>query len=416
MRRRIVFHVFAILALLPVYCLEALTGEVVDATTMRPIHGALVTSGSAVVATNDSGVFHFDGTCDRIGVRAYGYLRTYVNVPSSKSATIEVKLTPFSPKALYLSGFGIGSSALREPALRLLQQTDLNSLVIDVKGDRGLIPYRSTVPLAVIAGANRTITIPEINGLVTALHARGIYLIARIVVFKDDPVASAKPDWDVLTASDTIWRDGEGLAWTDPSKQEVWEYNLDIAVEAARNGFDEIQFDYVRFPDAVGLRYSVPNTQENRVRVITQFFEEARKRLAPYNVFLSADIFGYACWNLNDTDIGQKLESIAASVDYICPMLYPSGFQYGIPGYRIPVAHPYEIPRSSLERARERTSLPSIRFRPWLQAFRDYAFDRRLFGPAEIRSQIRAAEDFGSDGWMLWNPHNVYSRDGLTHE
>jgi len=414
MWRRIVFLVFGILALLPFNRLEAVTGEVVDATTMRPIRGAFVTSDSTVVTTNDSGVFHLDGACNRIGVRAYGYLRAEANVPSSKAARIEVKLTPFGPKALYLSAFGIGSSALREPALRLLQQTELNSLVIDVKGDRGLIPYRSAIPLAVIAGANRAITIPDINGLVTALHARGIYLIARIVVFKDDPVASARPDLAVLTAGDAIWRDGEGLAWTDPSKKEVWEYNLDIAVEAARNGFDEIQFDYVRFPDAVGLRYSVPNTQKNRVRVITQFFDEARKRLVPFNVFLSADIFGYACWNLSDTYIGQKLESIAASVDYICPMLYPSGFQYGIPGYRMPVAHPYEIPRLSLERAMERTSLPSIRFRPWLQAFRDYAFDRRLFGPAEIRSQIRAAEDFGSDGWMLWNPHNIYLRDGLN--
>jgi hypothetical protein len=324
-----------------------------------------------------------------------------------------VKLTPFKPKALYLSVFGIGSSALREPALRLLQQTELNSLVIDIKGDRGLIPYRTTVPLAGVARANRILTVPNIKELVASLHARGIYLIARIVVLKDDPVASARPDLAVLTADNSVWHDPEGLAWTDPSKEEAREYSLDLAEEAARNGFDEIQFDYVRFPDAVGLKYSIPNTQENRVRVISQFFREARKRLTPYNVFVAADIFGYVCWNQNDTYIGQHLESIVSLVDYMCPMLYPSGFQYGIPGYRMPVAHPYEIPRLSLERARERTCVRPVRYRPWLQAFRDYAFDHRAFGVAEMRSQIKAAEDFGSDGWMLWNPHNIYSPDAF---
>ena len=141
-----------------------------------------------------------------------------------------------------------------------------------------------------------------------------------------------------------------------------------------------------------------------------------RRRLIPYNVFLSVDIFGYVCWNLDDTGIGQRLEELAPSVDYISPMLYPSAFQYGIPGYANPVENPHEVVYRSLEKARQRTGLPSIRFRPWLQAFHDYAFDRRLFGASEIRAQIDAAERFGSDGWMLWNPHNTYSIVGLKPE
>ena len=148
-------------------------------------------------------------------------------------------------------------------------------------------------------------------------------------------MASARPDLAVKSSGSGIWRDREGLRWADPGKKEVTDYNIDIAVEAARNGFDEIQFDYVRFPDAVGLTFCVPNDEENRVRAISQFFEEARKRLAPYNVFLAADIFGYVCWNPNDTCVGQKLETLAPLVDYIWPMLYPSGFRFGIPGYRI---------------------------------------------------------------------------------
>jgi len=119
--------------------------------------------------------------------------------------------------------------------------------------------------------------------------------------------------------------------------------------------------------------------------------------LAPYNVFVAADIFGYVCWNLNDTDIGQKLEPIASAVDYLAPMLYPSGFQFGIPGYRNPVQNPYEIVYLSLKRAQERTKISPSAF-AWLQAFKDYAFDRRQFNGRELRDQISAADKFGSQG------------------
>ena len=240
--------------------------------------------------------------------------------------------------------------------------------MIDVKGDRGLIPYRSSVPLAARTGANRIITVNNIQKLVADLHARGLYLIARIVVFKDDPLASARPDLAVKTSGKAVWRDREGLQWTDPGQQEVRDYNIDIAVEAARNGFDEIQFDYVRFPDTKGLSFCIPNDETDRVRAISQFFEQARQKLAPYNVFLAADIFGYVAWNPNDTCIGQKLEALAPLVDYLSPMLYPSGFQFGIPGFRIPVAHSKEIVDLTLAKAGQRTGLAPVHFRPWLQA------------------------------------------------
>ncbi len=158
---------------------------------------------------------------------------------------------------------------------------------------------------------------------------------------------------------------------------------------------------------------SIENTEENRVKAISGFLAEAKKRLMPYNVFISADIFGYVSWNMNDTQIGQKLENLIHVIDYFSPMLYPSGFQFGIPGYRIPVANPHEIVYLSLKRSQERTKLEPIRFRPWIQAFRDYAFDRRYFTGKEIREQIDAAEKFGSHGWMLWNPKNQYTSEGL---
>jgi hypothetical protein len=254
------------------------------------------------------------------------------------------------------------------------------------------------------------------RGLLADLKARGLYLIARIVVFKDDLLAKARPDLAVKTSDGSLFKDREGLHWVDASRREVWDYNLSIAEEAATLGFDEIQFDYVRFPDRRGVTFSMPNTETNRVAAISGFIAAARERLIPYNVFLGVDLFGYVAWNQNDTDIGQTLASMAPNVDYISLMLYPSGFQFGIPGYRNPVESPYETVHLSLKRASQRTGLPGVRFRPWLQAFKDYAFDRRHFGPEEISAQIRASEEFGSAGWMLWNPRNSYTQISLLEQ
>jgi len=399
-------------ALIPVSAdAMAYGGTVIDAATRKPIEGAFVTFGNTVVRTGQNGKFQIDGSSDTLGIRAYGHSRREV-VASTLTNEVPILLDTFIPKALYLSFYGIGDKQLRESALNLIKNTELNALVIDIKGDRGNVSFKSSTPLAAEVGAQKIITIKDINSLVSDLHAKGIYAIARIVVFKDDPLASAKPDLAVKTTGGAIWKDREGLAWPNPFSKIVWDYNINLAVEAARAGFDEIQFDYVRFPDAPGLAYSMPNTEENRVGAISGFLAEARKRLIPYNVFLAADIFGYVTWNADDTHIGQKLENLTEVLDYISFMLYPSGFKFGIPGYRNPVQHPREIVYISLEKAKKRTGLPAMRFRPWLQAFQDYAFDRRSFQDEQIRAQIDAADNFGSDGWMLWNPRNIYG-DGL---
>ena len=391
-------------------------GRVVDAVSKNPIGGAFVTFHDTVVRTDETGVFQISGEGVQIGFRAYGYLRKWIDVRQWHEPMHEIALDPFTPKALYLSFYGIGSGRLRQAALNLIEATELNALVIDVKGDRGLVAYPSALPLATEVGAQKTITIKDMQDLTTTLRLKGIYTIARIVVFKDNPLALTRPELAVKTREGAVWHDRERLAWTDPFKQEVHDYNIAVAVEAAKAGFDEIQFDYVRFPDARGLTFSLPNTKQNRVAAITKFLHDAKTALRPYNVFLSADIFGYVCWNLDDTAIGQKLEELSADLDFTSPMLYPSGYHLGIPGYRNPVTHPYEIVYLSLKRAKQRTGLPANRFRPWLQAFRDYAFDRRPFTEKEIRAQIKAAEDFGSNGWMLWNAGNVYSADGLFPE
>jgi hypothetical protein len=392
-----------------------LLGIVVDALTGKPVANAIVTVDGVETRTDDRGMFRAsDLGTSTIRVRAHGYGRTEASVDTLKGPPAEIRLVPVRPKALYLSVFGIGNRTLREGALELIETTKLNALVIDVKGDRGLIGYRSKFALAQQAGAQRVITMPDLRGLLSTLRQRGIYTIARIVVFKDDPLATARPDLAVRRRDGSIYRDREGLAWTDPHNADVRAYNIAVAREVADAGFDEIQFDYARMPDATGLVYREPDTLQSRVAAIDGLLREARTALVPYNVFLAIDIFGYVCWNLDDTRIGQQLERIADVVDYISPMLYPSSFQFGIPGCRNPVEHPYEIVHRSLGRALERTRLPPVRFRPWLQAFPDYAFGGGSFTAGEVRAQIRASEDIGTNGWMLWNPHNRYSRADVT--
>lgn len=395
-------------------------GKVVDFFTKRPIKGAIVGIDGNIAYTDEEGIFRINAA-GKMSVRAHGYMRAeqetarpLITLPVSMPVRID--LVPFTSKALYLTVYGIQSKTLRQSALKLIEDTELNTLVIDMKGDRGIVPYRSSVLLASAIGAQKLILIKDIKELVSSLKAKGIYTIARIVVFKDDPLATTRPDLAVKTTNGELWRDREKLHWVDPFKKEVWNYNIDLAIEAAQNGFDEVQFDYVRFPDSAGVAFSMPSTEENRTKAISEFLSEAKRRLIPYNVFLSADIFGYVAWNLDDTQIGQRLQDVAPILDYMSPMLYPSGFKWGIPGYKNPVANSYQIVYLTLKKAGERTNLPPSHFRPWLQAFRDYAFDRRHYTGTEIRAQIDAAEKFGSGGWMLWNPRNVYTADGLKRK
>ena len=390
----------------------ATVAQVIDATTRKPIANAIVTAGGMEIRTDQDGLFRIpDPVPETIKARAYGYLRAEVAVSTLKDHNTAILLKAIRPKALYLSVFGIGDRTLRTAALKLLDTTELNALVIDVKGDRGIIPYRSSIPLAAQVGAQKIITITDLPTLLASLHERGIYAIARIVVFKDQPLASARPHLAVHRRDGSVFRDREGLSWTNPSSREVWDYNIAVASEAARAGFDEIQFDYARMPDEAGL--ALPQTERDREAAIDGFLSAARHALKSFNVFLAVDVFGYVCWNLGDTRIGQQIEHVMNIVDYVSPMLYPSSFQFGIPGCRNPVQHPSEIVQRSLERALERTHVPPVRFRPWLQAFRDYAFGGRPFTAGEIRAQINAAENVGTDGRMLWNPTNRYSAADL---
>jgi hypothetical protein len=392
-------------------------GQVLDAESGTPLVGASVWAGSTEMRTNDEGRFTTDplkpGASFLVKVPGYGLRRL-----TADTEQVTVRLPPKAVRAAYLTYYGVADKGIRERVLELVARTELNAVVIDVKGDRGLIPYRTEVPLALAAGAQGPVIIKDFDGLLAQLKARNVYTIARIVTFKDNVLAQHRPDWAVIdTRTGKPWIDNEKLAWVDPFREEVWDYAIAVAKEAVAKGFDEVQFDYVRFPTDGKLsaaKYSQPNNAQTRLPAIAGFLAKARSELGPTGAFLAADVFGYTAFNDNDTDIGQRVEELARHLDYICPMVYPSGYHRGIPGVRNPVAQPYEIVKESVRLTRKRSASLTVQVRPWLQDFRDYAFDRRIFGVNEIRAQIRGARDGGAVGFMLWNPKNDYTGGALA--
>jgi hypothetical protein len=208
----------------------------------------------------------------------------------------------------------------------------------------------------------------------------------------------------VRYADGTVWTDGEGLGWGNPFREEVWNYNIAIAQEVAALGFDEVQFDYLRFPsdgDIGAIVYAEVNSSETRTAAIHEFTRRVTEALRPYGVFTSADVFGLTVWvdPESDMSIGQRVIDVAHHVDYLCPMVYPSTFVSGNLGYADPSAHPYEIIYRSQEAAKERVPA-STRVRPWLQAYW-YTLD-------QMQTQKQAAEDANASGWTFWNAGAVY--------
>jgi len=392
------------------------TGRVLD-PERTPLAGvSVVLHGATEVFTGSDGTFRIDGVPRdaRLLVKLPGWEKAVVE---PTRGGVEVTLRPQVIKGAYLTYFGVGAREIRQRVLDLAERTELNAVVIDVKGDRGWIVYKTGVEEALAAGAQGPATLRDFETMMADFKARGLYTVARIVTFKDNVLATARPDLAIIDArTGKLWTDREGLAWVDPFREEVWAYNLAIAREAVARGFDEVQFDYVRFPadgKVSAARYSKPNTRETRLPAIAAFLQRARRELGRAGAFVAADVFGYTAFNGNDTDIGQRIEELAPHVDFLSPMVYPSGYHRGIPGTPNPMAHPYKIVHESVRLIRQRAAGHTVVVRPWLQDFRDYAFDRRAFGVAEIRAQMKAAQDAGGVGWMLWNSRNEYTAAAL---
>jgi hypothetical protein len=326
-------------------------------------------------------------------------------------------------KGLYISYSALGSQEFRDHVRQLLETTELNAIVMDFKGDEGYLTFPTQVAMAKEIGSDRRVVFEDPTEFMQWLKDHGVYTIARIVVFKDDLLAKAHPELAVTDSyTGGIWKDSEGLAWADPNYHITWNYNVALAEEAASMGFDEVQFDYVRFPtdgNISRVTFALEDTQEKRIAAITGFLKRAKNALAGQDVKLAADIFGYTCWMDDDLGIGQHIESIAPYLDVVSPMLYPSTFTSGLPGelpqFRNAIAYPYEVVNKGTQRAiaRARAVNPNIEVRPWIQDFRDYAFDQRAYTPGEIRLQMDGARDAGGRGWLLWDPTVGYTPGAL---
>ncbi len=384
------------------------TVRILDKETLLPIKGALVSNQESTVKSSVDGEASLKLLNTHFYIKAYGYRQRSVD-----TTTTTVLLEPFSPKALYVSFWAAGSKKYIDRILKLAKETEINTVIVDVKNVYGDISYMSDVELAKKIGAHQNRRIFNIEKFIKRLKDNGLYVIGRIAVFKDERLASNKKAYALKTLEGEIWRNKERLAWVDPFETKVHEYVASIAADAASRGFDEINFDYVRFPLRKDLVYQKSSTQSNRVSAISSFLQTANKALLPYNVYTSVDTFGYVCWNNNDTKIGHTIHSLSKYSDYIAPMLYPSGFGPGILGFKDPTDHPYEIIHASINEALKKSDISSLRFRPWLQSFKDYGYDRKFFRSKEVSAQIKGAQNAACSGWMLWNPSSRFNEKGL---
>lgn len=310
-------------------------------------------------------------------------------------------------KGIYVSGWMVSSESKMKDLIQLARDTEINAFVIDVKDDSGLISWNSAVKDAIETKAN-WVKHKDFKGLVERLKKENIYLIARVVTFKDAHMAKARPARALkLTKAGEVWADDD---WISPFLKENWDYAVNVSKEAAEMGFDEIQFDYVRFP-ALGSRPTqvAQVSSMTKEQAINSFLDYARNELAVYGVPVSADIFGMVT-SVDDLGIGQRLVTISNAVDVLSPMVYPSHYSDGNFNLKSPEQSPYETIYRSMKDAMDR--LPKdhpVRLRPWLQDFSlKYAY-----GPNEVREQIQALTDLGIHEWLLWNPSSRYTKAAL---
>ena len=328
------------------------------------------------------------------------------------------KPEPFPIKAIYATFRTAGNSRI-DDLITLIDKTELNAIVIDLKDYTGRVPFETTSDIIKKIGSEK-IFIKDIRGLIKKLQQKDIYVIARIAVFEDNYLPRERTDLALKKIGGGIWEDMNGLAWVDPASQEVWDYNLEIAKEAIKVGFDEINFDYIRFPsdgNTANIVYPFWDGKTLKKEIMKRFFEYINQRLEPLGTPISADLFGLTMSSTNDLGIGQWLENSAPYFDYVCPMVYPSHYPNGFMGFGNPAQHPYEIISTELIKGNERLAslsalnpdLKLAKIRPWLQDFDMGA----IYDGEMIRLQKKATEDGNGFGWLLWNPKNIYTDDGL---
>ena len=396
--------------------LSVVTGVIRDPAGV-PVHGARVSAvnGTPSTVTNADGSFRLTDAAGvaELLVRAAGFADQRLAVPAGRQLTVTVE--PEAIKAVYANLGVLSDPARLNRLLEIADETEINALVVDVKQDT--IYYPTQVPF-----------FREIDGMVTpvfdpaellaTLDAHGIYSIARMVVFKDPVVAEARPDLSAMDEqTGELWRDMNGAAWVNAFNDELWAANTDLAVELSGLGFDEVQYDYIRFPSDGDLRtadFGREYTEEARRAAITGAVKLGADKVRPTGAKFAIDLFPIIAIFGNDQGIGQTLQDLVPLADYINLMIYPSHYTEG----NIPVeGHPNDFPAETvtytLEAAEALVPGSKRKMRPWLQDFTYPAQGFTAYGPAEVRAQIDAAESHGVSGWMLWNAAGEFQVEAL---
>jgi hypothetical protein len=379
---------------------RVLRGEVVDAEGL-PVPGAIITAGRAQGVSDEAGQFNVRGA--EPGV-------VTVDRPAWIPATFEwdggagdtaVQIEPFIARAVHISGEAVRDRY--EEFIEMAKQTELNAVMIDLKSENGLVWYDTVNPTAQEVGADYAAY--DLEAVIDRAHAEGLYVIGRIVAFQDPTAAVRKPSMSVIDSSTNAPFSHNEQYFLDPTDPEARQYALELAVEACSAGLDEVQFDYVRFPDRrpESVMFDGGVTADVRMTTINGFLREAVASLHPLGCAVAADVFGFTTAEAGDGAIGQDWEQIISIVDVASPMVYPSHYSSGWYGFDRPNDHPAEMVQYALRDGMERLDRKVV-VRPWLQDFG--------YTPEQVRAQIEVAEQFGL-GWMLWNARSDVTTDAL---
>ncbi|MFR2279354.1 MAG: putative glycoside hydrolase [Lachnospiraceae bacterium] len=331
---------------------------------------------------------------------------------------------PVKVKGIYVSG-PIAGNARMDELIELVDTTELNAMVIDIKNDDGRVTYKMD-PDTLVSQIGASINyVSDMKELVQRCKEKNIYLIARVVAFKDPYLAQQRPELAVRKKNGDIFYDKSGLAWVNPYNREVWDYLVEIGTQAAEAGFDEVQFDYIRFSTDLKtdkMDFGPAAEEQSKTDVITEFTQYAYDKLSPEGVYVSADVYGTIIDSKIDQDIvGQNFVDMAFHLDYICPMVYPSHYANGVYGIPIPDAQPYDTVKAAMQAAaKQLEKIPEenrAAGRVWIQSFTASWVEGHIsYGSKQIRDQIQGAHDAGFDEWILWNAAVKYKEDSLLTE
>lgn len=374
-----------------------------DAVDGTPLAGATVVVNGGWVRTDTNGYAPVPTSVRTPIVVKHGGHRTITL--DELPADGRIRLEPFHARGLYLSFNWLDRG--RDRVIEVLDQAraaGLNTVVIDAKGDRGFLAFESGHPDAARNEVNGIGEMP-LEEFLELARERDFYVIARVVVFKDNPLAFAQPERAVRRADGSVWIDGEELGWANPLLPANWDYNATLARELAEMGFDEINLDYIRFPtdgDIEAIEWERELTPEIRIRTINTFLRRMEAAVRPTPALLSGDVFGLVPVTNVDMGIGQIVEEMAPHLDVFCPMTYPATYWPGNMDVADPLRQPYETVHRATRGAVRRSVAP---VRPWLQGYSWAGVD---YGPAMLDAQVRGAEDAGAVGWIFWHASGQY--------